>query len=180
MREGGRVRILAQLIRSFDQVQLLSCVHEPMANGALDIQKEVGAALAREVTPALAERQQHRLSRRLPIDPAAHDAYLRGRYYWTRRVHFDARFAAHHALNDEDFIRAQSYFGTALDLDPTYALGYVGMSNIYGSTATHGFYAPSQGYPKAREAALRALELDPSLPEAHQALAGVHYFYDWD
>ncbi|BCQ25805.1 winged helix-turn-helix domain-containing protein [Caballeronia sp. NK8] len=180
MREGGRVRILAQLIRSFDQVQLLGCAHEPMARGALDIQKEVGAALAKEVSPALAERQQHRLSRRLPIDPAAHDAYLRGRYYWTRRVHFDAGFAAHHALNDEDFIRAHSYFETALDLDPTYALGYVGMSNIYGSTATHGFYAPSQGYPKAREAALRALELDPSLPEAHQALAGVHYFYDWD
>ena len=180
LREGARVRILAQLIRCFDQVQLLSCAHEPMAKGALDIQKEVGAALAREVSPALAERQQHRLSRRLPIDPAAHDAYLRGRYYWTRRVHFDAGFAAHHALNDEDFIRAHSYFETALDLDPTYALGYVGMSNIYGSTATHGFYAPSQGYPKAREAALRALELDPSLPEAHQALAGVHYFYDWD
>jgi len=72
----------------------VSCAHEPMAKGALDIQKEVGAALAREVSPALAERQQHRLSRRLPIDPAAHDAYLRGRYYWTRRVHFDAGFAA--------------------------------------------------------------------------------------
>ncbi|SAK50314.1 two component heavy metal response transcriptional regulator [Caballeronia temeraria] len=180
LREGGRVRILAQLIRSFDQVQLLSCAHEPMAKGALDIQKEVGAALALEVSPALAEQQQHRLSRRLPVDPAAHDAYLRGRFYWTRRVHFDAGFAAHHSLNDEDFVRAHSYFDTALELDPGYALGYVGLSNIFGSTATHGFYAPSQGFPKARVAAMRALELDPALPEAHQALAGVHYFYDWD
>jgi tetratricopeptide (TPR) repeat protein len=151
-----------------------------VSNGALDIQKEVGAALALEVSPALAEQQQHRLSRRLPVDPAAHDAYLRGRYYWTRRVHFDAGFAAHHSLSDEDFVRAHSYFETALELDPTYALGYVGMSNVFGATATHGFYAPSQGFPKARVAALRALELDPGLPEAHQALAGVHYFYDWD
>ncbi|SAL42523.1 winged helix-turn-helix domain-containing protein [Caballeronia humi] len=180
MREGERVRVLAQLIRSFDQVQLLSCAHEPVSNGALDIQKEVGAALALEVSPALAEQQQHRLSRRLPVDPAAHDAYLRGRYYWTRRVHFDAGFAAHHSLSDEDFVRAHSYFETALELDPTYALGYVGMSNVFGATATHGFYPPSQGFPKARVAALRALELDPGLPEAHQALAGVHYFYDWD
>jgi TolB-like protein len=179
-REGARIRILAQLIRSFDQVQIWSRAHEPIAKGALDIQKEVGAALAQEVSPALAEQQQHRLARRLPIDPSAHDAYLRGRYYWTRRVHFDAGFAAHHGLSDEDFIRAHGYFETAVNLDPTYALGYVGLSNIFGSTATHGFYAPSQGYPKAREAALRALELDPNLPEAHQALAGVHYFYDWD
>lgn len=179
-REGGQVRILAQLIRSYDQVQILSRAHEPVGRGALDIQKEVGRALAEEVSPALAQQQQTMLSRRLPVDPSAHDAYLRGRYYWTRRVHFDAGFAAHHALSEEDFIRAHSYFETAIEIDPTYALGYVGLSNIFGSTATHGFYAPSHGYPKARAAALHAIELDANLPEAHQALAGVHYFYDWD
>jgi tetratricopeptide (TPR) repeat protein len=151
-----------------------------VGRGALDIQKEVGRALAEEVSPALAQQQQTMLSRRLPVDPSAHDAYLRGRYYWTRRVHFDAGFAAHHALSEEDFIRAHSYFETAIEIDPTYALGYVGLSNIFGSTATHGFYAPSHGYPKARAAALHAIELDANLPEAHQALAGVHYFYDWD
>ena len=151
-----------------------------MASGALEIQKEVGTALAREVSPALAEQQRHKLARRLPVDPAAHDAYLRGRYYWTRRVHFDAGFAAHHALSDEDFVRARGYFERALERDPTYALGYVGMSNVLGSAATHGLCAPSEGHPRAREAALRALELDADLPEAHQALAGVHYFYDWD
>src|SRR5471032_1923893 len=139
-REGGRVRILAQLIRGTDQAQIWSCAYEP----------------------------------------AAHDAYLRGRYYWTRRVHFHAGFAAHHALSGEDFTRALGYFESAIERDPTYALGYVGLSNIYGSTVTHGLFAPSHGYPKARETALRALELDPDLPEAHQALAGVHYFYDWD
>ena len=179
-REGGRVRILAQLIRGTDQAQVWSRAYEPAAHGALDIQKEVGAALAGDVSPTLAEQQQHMLSRRSPVDPAAHDAYLRGRYYWTRRVHFHSGFAAHHALSGEDFTRALGYFESAIERDPTYALGYVGLSNIYGSTVTHGLFAPSQGYPKARETALRALELDPDLPEAHQALAGVHYFYDWD
>src|SRR5260370_1043873 len=94
-REGVRIRILAQLIRCFDQVQIWSRAHEPMASGALEIQKEVGTALAQEASPALAEQQRHMLARRFPVDPAAHDAYLRGRYYWTRRVHFDAGFAAH-------------------------------------------------------------------------------------
>jgi TolB-like protein len=179
-REGGRVRILAQLIRCTDQTQIWGRAYEPVAQSALDSQKEVGTELAREVSPTLADQQRHMLARRLPIDPAAHDAYLRGRYYWTRRVHFHAGFAAHHALSGEDFTRALGYFETAIERDPTYALGYVGLSNIYGSTVAHGLFAPSQGYPKARETALRALELDPDLPEAHQALAGVHYFYDWD
>ncbi|HEX7935707.1 MAG TPA: winged helix-turn-helix domain-containing protein [Paraburkholderia sp.] len=179
-RDTDRVRVRAQLVRCLDQAQVWGGAHEMTATDALDIQKTAGTVLADEVLPALAEQQRRMLARRLPIDPSAHDAYLRGRYYWTRRVHFDAGFAAHHALNAEDFIRARGYFETAIDRDPTYALGYVGLSNVYGATAAHGFYASSQGYPKARETALRALELDAGPPEAHQALAGVHYFYDWD
>lgn len=179
-REGGRVRVLAQLIRCTDQSQVWGRAYEPAASGSLDMQKEVGTALAQDVLPTLAEQQRGMLARRLPVDPAAHDAYLHGRYYWLRRVHFHPGFAAHHGLSGEDFTRALGYFETAIERDPTYALGYVGLSNIYGSTVTHGLFAPSQGYPKAREAALRALELDPDLPEAHHALAGVHYFYDWD
>ncbi|MGV2293553.1 winged helix-turn-helix domain-containing protein [Trinickia sp. YCB016] len=179
-RDEGRVRVRVQLVRCIDQTQIWSSVHETAATGALDIQREAGAALAGEIAPALAEQQRRMLARRLPIDPSAHDAYLRGRYYWTRRVHFDAGFAAHHGVSAEDFIRARGYFETAIERDPTYALGYVGLSNVYGSTAAHGFYPSSQGYPRARETALRALELDAGLPEAHQALAGVHYFYDWD
>ena len=115
-RDGGRVRILAQLIRCTDQAQIWGRAYEPVAQGALDSQKEVGTALARDVSPTLAEQQRHMLARRLPIDPAAHDAYLRGRYYWTRRVHFHAGFAAHHALSGEDFTRALGYFEIILRL----------------------------------------------------------------
>ncbi|SAL31479.1 two component heavy metal response transcriptional regulator [Caballeronia udeis] len=179
-REGGRVRVLAQLIRCTDQTQVWGRAYEPAASGSLDMQKEVGTALARDVLPTLAEQQRRMLARCLPLDPAAHDAYLHGRYYWLRRVHFHPGFAAHHGLSGEDFTRALAYFENAIERDPTYALGYVGLSNIYGSTVTHGFFVPSQGYPKARETAHRALELDPDLPEAHHAMAGVHYFYDWD
>jgi len=179
-REGHRVRILAQLIRCADQVQIWGRAHEPVSRGALDIQKEVGAAHAADVTPTLTVHQRTMLARRLPVEPAAHDAYLRGRYYWYRRVHFDACFSAHHGLSGEDFFRSRNYFESAVERDPTYALGYAGLSNFHGSTAVHGFYPPEQGWPLARATAERALELDPELPEAHHAMGAVHYFYDWD
>ncbi|MEM5369341.1 hypothetical protein V4C53_25390 [Paraburkholderia azotifigens] len=73
-----------------------------------------------------------------------------------RRVHFAAGFAAHHALSDEDFIRARSYVEEAVEHDPSYALGYPGLSNVFGSKAAHGFHASAQGYPRAGNRAARA------------------------
>lgn len=179
-KEASRMRVLTRLIRCVDEVQIWSCAHEPVALGALDIPKEVAAALALDLAPTLCEQRRITLTRRLPVDPAAHDAYLRGRFYWYRRVHFDAGFSAHHAVDGEDFFRSRAYFETAVERDPNYALGYTGLSNYYGSTVVHGLIAPIEGWPLARELAENALELDPDLPEAHHALAAVHYFFEWD
>lgn len=179
-RAGRHIRILAQLVRCADQVQILSRVYEQVAQGALEIQKEIAAALAAAITPTLTEQQITSLSRRLPAEPASHDAYLRGRYYWYRRVHFDSVFSAHHGLNAEDFYRSRSYFESALERDPTYALGYTGLSNFYGAMVVHGVFPPEKGWPVARKSAEQALEFDPELPEAHHAMAAVHYFYDWN
>jgi len=178
--EGSRLRVLTRLIRCADEAQIWSCAHESVAQGALDILKDVAAALARDLGPTLGEPRPAMLARRLPVDPTAHDAYVRGRYYWYRRVHFDAGFSAHHAIDGEDFFRSRAYFETAVERDPNYALGYTGLSNYYGSTVVHGFFAPSEGWPVARELAENALDLDPDLPEAHHALAAVHYFFEWD
>jgi DNA-binding winged helix-turn-helix (wHTH) protein/tetratricopeptide (TPR) repeat protein len=178
--EASRLRILARLIRCADEVQIWSRAHELVSQGALDIPAEVAAALAKHFTPALAEERRSALARRLPVDPAAHDAYVRGRYYWYRRVHFDAGFSAHHAIDGEDFSRSRAYFEAAVEHDPNYALGYAGLSNYYGSTVVHGFFAPGDGWPVARKMAENALELDPDLPEAHHALAAVRYFFEWD
>jgi TolB-like protein len=178
--EASRLRILTRLIRCADEVQIWSRAHESVAQGALDSLKEVAAALARDLTPTLGDPRPTVVARRLPVDPAAHDAYVRGRYYWYRRVHFDAGFSAHHAVDGEDFFRSRAYFETAVERDPNYALGYTGLSNYYGSTAVHGFVPPIEGWPLARELAENALELDPDLPEAHHALAAVHYFFEWD
>lgn len=178
--EASRLRVLTRLIRCADEVQIWSRAHESIAQGALDSLKEVAAALARDLTPTLGVPRPTAVARRLPVDPAAHDAYVRGRYFWYRRVHFDAGFSAHHAVDGEDFFRSRAYFETAVERDPNYALGYAGLSNYYGSTAVHGFVPPVESWPLARELAENALELDPDLPEAHHALAAVHYFFEWD
>jgi DNA-binding winged helix-turn-helix (wHTH) protein len=179
-RAGEHGRLLVHLVRCADQVQILSRVYERVNQGALDIQTEIAEALAAAVTPTLTQHQLTTLSRRLPVEPASHDAYLRGRYYWYRRVHFDSVFSGHHGLSGEDFFRSRTYFELALERDPTYALGYTGLSNFYGAMVVHGLYKPEQGWPVARQAAQQALELDPELPEAHHALGAVQFFYDWD
>ncbi|MEM5399372.1 winged helix-turn-helix domain-containing protein [Paraburkholderia unamae] len=179
-RAGQQTRILTRLIRCADEAQIWSRAHESATQGALDILKEAVAALAENLATTLSEQQRTRLERRLPVDPAAHDAYVRGRFFWYRRVHFEAGFCAHHGIDGEDFVRSRTYFESALEHDPSYALGYTGLSNYYGSTVVHGFVAPDDGWPVARSLAESALELDPDLPEAHHALAAVHYFYDWD
>lgn len=179
-REAQQVRILTRLIRCADEVQIWSHAHEPVAQGTLDILKEAATALAQELASTLSEQQRSLLARRLPVDPAAHDAYVRGRYFWYRRVHFDASFCAHHGIDGEDFARSRAYFEAALEHDPNYALGYAGLSNYYGASVVHGLFAPDDGWPIARALAQSALELDPELPEAHHALAAVRYFFDWD
>ena len=113
-------------------------------------------------------------------DSAARDAYLRGRFFWYRRMHLEPGFCALHGLGAEGFNRARVCFEQALEHDPLYALGYTGLSNYYGAAAVHGVLAPEYGWPLALSAAQKALERDPSLPEAHHATAAVHFFYDWD
>ncbi|WP_430227188.1 winged helix-turn-helix domain-containing protein [Paraburkholderia tropica] len=179
-RDARRARILARLIRCADEVQIWSRAHEPVSPRALDLPKEVAAAIVDDLASTLSDQQRSLLARRLPVDPAAHDAYVRGRYFWYRRVHFDAAFCAHHNIDGEDFSRSRAYFEAAIERDPNYALGYAGLSNYYGSTVVHGLYAPEDGWPLARALAHNALELDPDLPEAHHALAAVRYFFEWD
>jgi DNA-binding winged helix-turn-helix (wHTH) protein/tetratricopeptide (TPR) repeat protein len=179
-REAQRVRILTRLIRCADEVQIWNRAHEPVSQGSLEILKEAAAALTQDLASALSGQQRSLLARRLPVDPAAHDAYVRGRYFWYRRVHFDAAFCAQHGIDGEDFTRSRAYFEAALEHDPNYALGYAGLSNYYGASVVHGLFAPDDGWPIARALARSALELDPDLPEAHHALAAVRYFFDWD
>jgi tetratricopeptide (TPR) repeat protein len=97
----------------------------------------------------------------------AYQLYLTGRYHLNR-------------LTDDGFLKGREYFGQAIDKDPNYALAYAGLADSYNMLSGWNALPPKEGFPKARVAATKALELDDELAEAHNALGTVKHFYDWD
>ena len=106
-------------------------------------------------------------ARRPTLDPAAHEAYLRGRHFW--------------GLRSEDALRKSiEYYRLAVQHDPTFAAAYAGLAQVYGPYAYYGFAPPADAFPAMRAAAEKALELDPTLVDAHVALAAEITTYQWD
>src|SRR5258708_29135213 len=102
-----------------------------------------------------------------PVQPGAFEAYLKGRFYWSKR-------------SAETSLKAVSYFQQAIEHDPAYAPAYSGLSDTYRAFDVQGLAPPRECMPKAEAAARKALALDDTLAEAHASLAGVLYRYDWD
>lgn len=101
-----------------------------------------------------------------PVDPTALELYLQGRYYWNKR--------------GPGLLRSIQLFTAALDADPTFALAYSGMADAYVQLGYASLLRPDDAFPKARAAAMRALELDPTLAEPHATLGFVRLYFDWD
>ena len=101
------------------------------------------------------------------MHPRAYEEYLRGRQQW-------------HNWSAESFARAVEHFERALEHDPAYALAYAGLGNAYGALSYYGLMLPSEGFPRARAAALRALEIDPDLSDAHVTIGLEGLFHAWD
>jgi tetratricopeptide (TPR) repeat protein len=97
----------------------------------------------------------------------AYQAFLKGRYHWGKDT-------------EDDLKQAIQYFEQAIRLDSNYAPAYAGMADAYAELSNLDFLPPNESFPKARAAALKALDIDPSLSEAHTALAEVSWWYDWD
>jgi TolB-like protein/DNA-binding winged helix-turn-helix (wHTH) protein/Tfp pilus assembly protein PilF len=165
-RAGDRVRVSAQLIQVSDQTHLWARNYERDLRDVWGVQEDVAHAIANEVEIKLTPQQQARLASPAPVNPAAYEAYLKGRYYLAQRKRHDLETAL------EDFQQA-------IQLDPNYTLAYASLAETYNSMNT-GYMAPLEAGPKAKAAVLKALELDETLPLAHASLGKVHLFYDWD
>ena len=168
-RSGGRVRIDAQLKDPGTRTVHWANSYERDFKDILALESDVAEAIAAEIQVNVTAKDRERLRQRRPADPAALDAYLRGRYFWNRRT-------------EEGLRRAVQYFQQAIDADPTYALAYTGLADSYsllGSVGTDGM-PPAKAMPLAKSAAMKALELDPDLAEGHISLAYVNLSYDWD
>jgi eukaryotic-like serine/threonine-protein kinase len=166
-REGDRVRIRAQLIEAATDRHLWAKSYERDLRDILAMQDEVASAIAGEIKITLTPQEQDRLSRVRTVDPEAYELYLKGRAAWSRRT-------------EADIETGMKLFQKAIEKDPKFALGYVGLADSY--LALQGWYAisPQDAYPKAREAAERALAIDDTLAEANVSLATIAFEYDWN
>ncbi len=168
LRSGRRVRITAQLINAATDRHLWAETYERDLGDILDLQGEVARAIAGKILVKLTPRERSRLGGAGPVNPQAHEAYLRGRYFWHQRT-------------PESVRKGLECFRRAVTADPSYARAWAGIADSY--IVDGGRYLsvpPDVAYSRAREAADKAVELDDELAEAHTSLAAVLTDYDWD
>jgi len=159
VRSGDRIRITAQLIDARTDRHLWAQSFEGPATDVLALQDNVAQQIATQARLVLAAP-----SPRAPVNPAAHDAYLRGRYFF----------------NKQDLPHSLDSFQQAIALDPTYASAYAGYASALDAASAFEIGQPEQLMPKALAAAQRAIQLDPQNGEAYTELGSVQTIYQWD
>jgi TolB-like protein/DNA-binding winged helix-turn-helix (wHTH) protein/Tfp pilus assembly protein PilF len=166
LRAGSQARITLKLVEVASDRTLLAESYTRELQDILALQSHIARALADRVRVTVAPGHEARLARR--VVPEAYDEYLRGRAAWNTRTR-------------EGVSQALASFRRAIDRSPTYAAAWAGVADCYivFSGALLGL-PENEAYPKAREAALRALALDETLPEAHTSLGSVKSEFDWD
>ncbi len=168
MRDGERVRITAQLIDGRTDHHLWSERYDRDLRGSRELQSDVASAVARRIELELSPSEAARLSHRRPVDPAAHDALLKGIYHAGR-------------FTPGSIQSAVASFERAVDLDPRDALAHAWLGLAWWMLSyVVDAVLDAEGMPKAKAAALRALELDEALADAHTVLGFVALFFDWD
>lgn len=163
---GDKLIIRSELVRVSDRSQIWGTQYERTSSDLLAIQDEIAKAIVESLKVKLTLQQQKRLTKRYTEDVEAYNLYLRGRYFWTR-------------YSKEWVLKSIDCFKQAIDTDSTYALAYTGLTDAY-FRLSNIHLAPREIMPKAKAAALRALEIDPDLAEAHSSLGLVKVYYDLD
>jgi TolB-like protein/Tfp pilus assembly protein PilF len=170
-RIGNRVRVTAQLIDAESQGHVWAEQYERDVLDLLALQREVAAAVARRTLSSLGVSPGNRdaSGARHSSNPTAYEHYLRGRYHWARDT-------------IDGLQKARDNFQKAIEIDPSYARAYSGLAETYALLGSYGIMPISESHPLGRAAALRALELDESLSEAHRSLAAIigDHYWDWE
>jgi TolB-like protein/DNA-binding winged helix-turn-helix (wHTH) protein/Flp pilus assembly protein TadD len=169
LRSGDQVRITAQLIDASADKHLWSQSYEGELRDTLALQSKVARAIADQIQINLNPREQAALRSAKVVNPQAYVSYLKGRYFWNKR-------------SAESLKVALAYFNQAIDEDPAYAQAYSGLSDTYALLGDwqYAVMTPKEAFPKAKAAAIKALELDSALGEAHNSLAFCLDGFDWN
>jgi len=169
LRSGDRVRITAQLIDAAADKHLWSQSYEGELKDTLALQNQVARAIADQIRINLNPQEQAALKTAKVVNPEAYESYLKGRYFWNKRTPDSLKVAL-------------AYFNQAIDEDQNYAQAYSGLADTYALLGDwqYGVMTPKEALPKAKNAAIKALELDSTLSEAHNSLAFCFDAFDWD
>jgi DNA-binding winged helix-turn-helix (wHTH) protein/tetratricopeptide (TPR) repeat protein len=165
--EADRIRLTIQLVRAADGATLWAEVLEEAATRVFALQDVLAERLAQALTLQLGESESAALRKAATEHPAAFDAYLRGRYFWNK-------------LTDVWLVKARAAFEEAIAHDPSYARAHAGLADTHIALGLYEIVDPAEAWPRAREAAHRAIACDASLADAHVALAYSVLFQAWD
>ena len=162
-----RMIVLTELINTADGTHIWGEQYNRRLTDMISVQDDIASQIAAKLQIGVTEEQRKLFKKRYTEDFEAYKLYVRGRYYWNKR-------------DVPNLQRSLLYFQQAIDRDPTYALAYAGLADAYFVECAAGAVPAREGFPKAKAAALAALELDDSLAAAHASLAHIYFDYDWN
>jgi TolB-like protein/tetratricopeptide (TPR) repeat protein len=166
-REGSIIRVTTELVQVRDQTHLWSRSYQSDVRDVGALQGDLTQGVAAEIQLKLTPEQQARLGSSHRTDPEAHEAYLKGLYFWNK-------------ITEQGMKEAIAYFQQAINIDPGYAEAYASLGSCYGILGNLTAIAPDKSFPRNKAAAVKALELDYTVSEAHAQLGYASMFYDHD
>jgi serine/threonine-protein kinase len=164
---GNRLRIMAQLVNVADGYHVWSEKYDCEMKDIFAIQDEISLTIVDKLRVKLLHEEKEQLMKRFTEDVEAYNLYLKGRYFWNKRT-------------KESFRKAMEFFEQSIVEDPNFTLAYSGLADSYNLLGFYNFAPPKEVFPKAKEAALKALKIDDTIAEAYASLAFVQLYYDWN
>ena len=166
-RSADQVRVNVQLIKAATEAHLWADTFDRRLTDIFSVESDIATTIAETLRAKLTGSEKTAIAKRPTANTEAYELYLKGRFFWNKRT-------------PENFEKAITYFQQAIEKDTSYALPYSGMADCYALLADYGVDPPDETMPKAKAAALKALQIDPNLAEAHASLAEILHDYDWD
>jgi TolB-like protein/Tfp pilus assembly protein PilF len=164
---GDRIIVRTELVDAVEGWQLWGEQYDSPSADILELQQTIAQDVSEKLQLKLTGGEQKRLAKRPTTSTEAYHLFIKARYHLNKRLIASIE-------------KAVEYFQRAIDIDPIYAAAYVGLADCYPLLTLYGGLSPRDAYSKAKAAAHRALEIDHSISEAHNALGVVQLFYDWD
>jgi serine/threonine-protein kinase len=164
---AGKVNVRVELVDIADDRQLWGDRYTRSLTDIIELETRIAEEISGALRPQLTGKQRASIAEHATDNPVAHRLYLKGRHFWNKRT-------------EEGTLKALDFFQQAVNEDPTFALAYAGLADSYSLLVAFGLSSPREAFPKARAAAIRAIEINDGLAEAHTSLAFIKESYDWD